>query len=363
MAQLPADPDDLRRYARDVIAAGLPADHVVRIDSWSRHVDLPFSRHLADAGLIGITWPRRYGGAERSHLDRLVVTEELLRSGAPVAGHWMGDRQIGPAVLRYGSDELKEEILPPIVRSETVFCLGMSEPEAGSDLAAVRTRAKRVDGGWRLDGHKIWTSHAHHATHAYVLARTDPDAPKHFGLTEFLVDMDADGVEVSPIIDLTGGHHFNEVRFDGVVVPDRRVLGTVDNGWTQVVDQLSFERGGPERYLSTLPLLDLLVDRRAIEPDVLGELVPDLAALRSSACEVARALDRGVAPVTASASLKLLGNRFERRVVESARSAVHDVGDLGELVATAALIAPAFSIRGGAADVLMSIVAKQEGPR
>lgn len=355
--------DQLRDYAREVIAAGLPAGHAPRVDSWARDVDPAFSRHLGSAGLIGITWPSRYGGGDRTHVDRLVVTEELLRAGAPVAGHWIGDRQIGPALLRYGSTDLQQELLPPTTRGELVFCLGMSEPGAGSDLAAVRTRATRTRGGWVLRGHKVWTSHAHHATHMYVLARTDPQAPKHEGLTEFVVDMDTTGIDVSPIHDLGCSHHFNEVQLQDVFVPDRRVLGTVGAGWKQVIAQLSFERGGAERVLSTAPLLELLADRGDVDATTLGRLVADLAALRSLARTVAKEMDEGRAPVAESAGLKLLGNEFERRVTELARPFLHEPGPLGTLTAAAVLAGPGFSIRGGAADVLTSIVSKEIVPR
>ena len=242
---------------------------------------------------------------------------------------------------------------------------GLSEPEAGSDLAAVRTTAQRADGGFRVNGRKIWTSHAHHATHSYLLARTDKTEKKHEGLTEFVVDMTAEGVSVTPIVDMAGSHHFNEVVFDDVFVPARRVIGVEGNGWRQVTEQLAYERGGPERVLSTYPVLEQLLSGGVDQDDgllaELGELVSRLATLRSLCAQIAGALDAGEAPVRAAATLKYLGTDFEREVLEFARRAtgsgvVPPDSPLGEAI----MAAPGFSIRGGSSEVLLSILAKQE---
>lgn len=330
-----------------------------RTDSWLRSFDLDFSAALGERGLIGLTWPRRFGGSERSAVARLVVTEELLRAGAPVAAHWIGDRQIGPAVLRHGTPELQDEILPGIAAGRFVFCLGMSEPAAGSDLAAVSTSARRVHGGWRINGTKTWTSGAHLATHAYVLARTSTGGRKHEGLSEFVLDMTEPGVTVSPIVDMSGEHHFNEMSFDDVFVPEHRVIGEVGQGWRQVIEQLSFERGGPERVLTSYPLLVAAIDRSAHADErvqvELGALVARLATLRRLCLRIAESIDAGTPSVAAAATLKLLGNAFERDVIEFARRAGVD----DALFASTLLASPGFSIRGGAADVLLSIIARE----
>jgi alkylation response protein AidB-like acyl-CoA dehydrogenase len=339
-----------------------------RSDNWMRGFDPAFSRELARLGLIGMTWPKQYGGAGRSHVERLAVTEELLRAGAPVAAHWIADRQIGPAILRHGSPGLRTEILPGIVRADSVFCLGMSEPEAGSDLASLRTRAVSDGSGWRLRGRKVWTSGAQHATHAYVLARTSDGDAKHQGLTEFIVDMGTPGIRVTPIPDLTGEQHFNEVTFDDVPVPGRRVLGTVGEGWRQVTEQLSFERGGPERFLSSYPLLAaaLPAPDAACWPGAdreLGDLAARLATLRQMAFAVAEQMDAGQAPVREAATLKYLGNAFEQDVIEFVRAQAGADGDATALLSQAILAAPGFSIRGGAAEVMLSLIARQDRPR
>jgi len=236
----------------------------------------------------------------------------------------------------------------------------MSEPQAGSDLASVATRAVPIEGGWQLHGHKIWTSLAHKATHMYVLARSNADVEKHAGLTEFIIDMDWPGIQVTPILDMSGAHHFNEVHLDGVKVPHERVLGEIDNGWNQVIEQLSFERGGAERFLSTYQLFAHLVLVHRDSMEMKGRLVAQLAALRTLCWEVARLMDEGVAPVVPAAALKIMGNEFERMVVEECRPALlsQDFEAAGAY-ASALLACPSFSIRGGASDVLLSIIAKE----
>ncbi|MFE7421094.1 acyl-CoA dehydrogenase family protein [Rhodococcus sp. NPDC057529] len=336
-----------------------------RPDNWMRGFDPEFSAALAEQGLIGLTWPVEYGGAGRRNVDRLAATEELLRAGAPVAAHWMADRQIGPAVLRHGSEELRRELLPDMLAAKSVYCLGMSEPEAGSDLAAVRTTGREApDGTFVIRGRKVWTTNAHRASHIYVLARTDPAERKHDGLSEFIIDMTSPGISVSPIPDLAGQHHFNEVVFDDVVVPAHRIVGRRGNGWKQVVEQLSFERGGPERVLSSYPLLDqILADNKTADEsfdEEIGRIVARLAVLRRLANRVARRMDEGAAPVQEAATLKLLGNGFEQDLVDLARRV--SAGSVGPdtLVGQALMAMPGFTIRGGAADVMLSLIARQE---
>ncbi len=361
--------EELRADVRSLLTEWQAAGRFVpRCDAWSRYANPEFSRALGERGLIGMAWPAPYGLAA-GYVARLAVTEELLRAGAPVAAHWIADRQIGPSVLRHGTRELQAEILPPITIAEATFCLGMSEPDAGSDLAAVRTRAVACDGGFRLTGRKIWTTGAHFATHIYVLARTTPldqVGRRHQGLSEFVIDMDSAGVEVTPIVDMAGEHHFNEVTFDEVLVPAHRLLGTAGAGWAQVMEQLAFERGGPERVLSTYPLLRRAMAAPAVagSPALvarLGELVARLAVLRRLCWEIAGAMDSGAVPVQQAATCKFLGNRFELDVIEFGRAAVAAGAEELRADTDAALLSsPGFGIRGGAADVLLSLITRQE---
>jgi alkylation response protein AidB-like acyl-CoA dehydrogenase len=365
--------DELRVQISEFLRAEREhGSYVPRCDAWMRDFDRSFSRKLAQHGWLGISWPVAYGGAGRSHLARLVVTEELLRFGAPVAAHWMAERQIGPAILRYGTDVLKQEFLPSIAAGEVTFCLGMSETEAGSDLAAVRTMAVKDGGGYRVTGTKIWTTNAHHSEFAYVLACTNRDESKESRLTELILDMHAPGVDVRPIYDLAGDHHFNEVFFDGVFVPDRWIIGEVGRGWEQVTAQLAFERGGPERFMSTYPLLAQVVEAVGAGADdpsaaeLIGGLVGRLRALRTLAREVARLADAGEAPVRPAAMLKFLGGRFEQDVLETAQWLADGInGSLAAELATTLgnvqMSMPGISLRGGSTEILAGIIARNEG--
>ena len=358
---------EVRSRARAAIATWFEdPEHRPVPDAWLRGFEPEFSRLLSREGLIGVSWPTEYGGGGRSNVDRLAVTEELLRAGAPSAAHWSSERQIGPALMRLGTPEAREELLPKIISIEAIFCLGMSELQAGSDLAAVETTATRVDGGWLINGTKMWTGHAHRATHAYVLARTSQEDRKHRGLSEFLVDMDPATITVTPIINIAGEHRFNRVDFRDAFVPDYRLLGVEGNGWRQVVEQLSFERGGSERYLSSYLLFSEMLRRAALDGSgsldpMIGDLTQRLAVLRQLALDVAGSLDAGEAPVKSAAALKLLGNQFEIDVIEGFRRCAgpQDAERLSDF-AVSLQSSPGFELRGGAVEVLLSIIAREE---
>ena len=254
------------------------------VDSWMTGWDEGFSVRLGTAGFLGLTIPKQYGGHELGHLHRYVVTEELIATGAPVAAHWVADRQVAPSLLTYGTEEQRERLLPQIVAGKLYSSIGMSEHGAGSDLAAVQTKAVRTDGGWLLSGSKVWTSGAHHAHQVVVLARTSAPDPKHRhdGFSQFLVPCDADGVRIEPIILMSGAHHFNEVNLDSVFVSDAAVLGDIGNGWHQVTSELSFERSGPDRILSTGPLLFAAIRALGSAPESDDRTAADVGHLTSS---------------------------------------------------------------------------------
>ncbi|WP_030168156.1 MULTISPECIES: acyl-CoA dehydrogenase family protein [Actinomycetes] len=365
---------EVRSFLKDEIAAGSFAPQV---DSWIAGWNPDFSRSLGRRGWLGMTIPTEYGGAGRSHLDRYVVTEELLAAGAPVAAHWVADRQVGPSLLKHGSEYQRARYLPGIARGETFFAIGMSEPESGSDLASVRTRAVQVSGGWELTGTKVWTSGAHHAHAFFVLARSaelDP-AHRHDGLSQFIVDLDSPGIENRPIRLLTGHHHFNEVVLDKVFVPDELVLGRPGDGWTQVTSELAVERSGPERILSSFPLLDAY-SRTFEEPTIdngdletLGELVGRAHTLRQLSVSIAGALSSGESVDLPAALVKDLGTQFEGEIVEKVTqqtTAVADPGSsdpLARLLAEGLLQSPGFTLRGGTTEVLKGVVARGLGLR
>lgn len=376
-ATLPPGAEELREEVRSFLRAERDTGGFVpTCDAWLSGFSPELSARLGERGWIGMCWPRRYGGGERSALERFVVTEELLAAGAPVAAHWVADRQSGPALLRYGSEELRARLLPAIARGQCFFAIGMSEPDSGSDLASVRTTATPVDGGWRLEGTKVWTSHAHHCHYMILLARTSPrsDDDRHGGLSQFVVDLGDSAVSVNPIRLLDGGHHFNEVVLDGVVVPGSMLLGQVGAGWAQVTTELAFERSGPERFLSTLPMVIEMLRAAGESPGaraapIVGRLVAELWTLRQLSLRVAGALERGEVPDVAAAIVKDLGTRFENETIAMVREAVAvepslvSSDPLAKAMAQAVLHAPGFTLRGGTNEILRGIVARGLGLR
>mgnify|MGYP000934542662 CR=1 FL=1 len=263
-AALPASTEEIRTRIRAFLDAELAAGTFTpRADTWLSGHDPEFSKKLGKEGFLGLTYPKQYGGQERSALDRFVVVEELLAYGAPIAAHWIAERQSGPSIIKHGNDAIKEELVPGIVAGEIYFSIGMSEPDSGSDLASIRSTATKTDGGWLLNGTKVWTSQAHNNHFFIVLVRSTPIAEagaKHAGMSQFIMDLQAPGVEIRPIRTLNGHHDFNEVVMTDVFVPEHYLMGALGNGWQQVVGELAFERSGPERYLSTFPLLQALFD-------------------------------------------------------------------------------------------------------
>src|SRR5260370_26327626 len=227
-----------------------------------------FARKVGAKGWIGMTWPKQYGGHERSHLERYVVIEEMLAHRAPNRSFATADRQSGPVLLRYGQEEVKQKILPRITSGELCFCIGLSEPNSGSDVFAASTRATKTDGGWLVNGRKIWTSNAHNSDYMIGLLRTSPATKENrrHGLTQFLIDLKVPGITIRPIVNLTGQHDFNEVVFDDAFVPDLHLIGDVAMAWKQATDELAYERSGPDRWLETFPVLVELVRRPAPDP-------------------------------------------------------------------------------------------------
>jgi alkylation response protein AidB-like acyl-CoA dehydrogenase len=367
--------DAFRREVREFLARELPAEGLRHYeDGWITGFSPAFSRKVGARGWIGLTWPTRYGGQARGPMDRLILAEELLRAGAPVAAHWLGDRQVGPALLAYGSEEQRAFFLPRTARGEITFCIAMSEPAAGSDLAALRTVAIEDGHEWVIRGQKVWTSFAHQAQYCYVVARTDPAAPKHKGISEFVVDMRTPGITVRPLIDMLGEHHFNEVFFDDVRVPASALIGQKNRGWYQIASQLDFERGGIERVFSNYPLFRDAVEharRRELTRDPrlrdrLARLMVDLEAGRLLVYRVAWLLSQGKIPTWETALSKRFGTELEQEIAEVALSIFGLPGllmpgapgaPLDGRPARAALYAPAYTLQGGTGNILRNILA------
>jgi 3-oxocholest-4-en-26-oyl-CoA dehydrogenase alpha subunit len=249
----------LQGKVREFLAAELPRGQFTPGLGMGAPRDQGFSRKLAERGWLGMALPREYGGRDGTAVERFVVVEELLRWGAPVGFHWVADRQTGPMIARFGTEQQKRRFLPPICQGELSFSIGMSEPEAGSDLASVRTRADRVDGGFAITGTKIWTGGAHLNDWLVVLCRTSTESDRHAGLSQLIVDLKSPGLTARPIQYMDGNAFFCEVTLDEVFVPDELVLGELGSGWAQNTSELAFERAGPERWLSTYLLVEQFV--------------------------------------------------------------------------------------------------------
>lgn len=377
LATIPPEDEALRGPVRAFLAerlAGVPA--ATRARTWMGF-DAEFTRALAAKGWVGLTLPQAYGGGGRSHFARFVLIEELLAAGAPVAAHWIAERQSAPLILRYGTEAQKRRIVPAVCRGEAFFCIGMSEPNSGSDLASVRSRAEKVDGGWKLSGTKIWTTYGHKADFMIALVRTSgTPEDRSAGLSQMLIDMRAPGVTARPIRDLAGDEHFSEVHFDDVVLPEDALLGREGAGWEQVNAELAFERSGPERIYSSTVLVDAWLDHvrgrgnvTDAERVLAGRLLAELSALRNMSLSVTAMLAAGKSPVVEASVVKDLGTAFEQQI--PALIADHLAGEPegsvpGHLLAALEYVAgmcPTFSLRGGTREILRGIIARGLGLR
>ncbi|MFV0257411.1 MAG: acyl-CoA dehydrogenase family protein [Acidimicrobiales bacterium] len=362
----------LQAEVRQFLSDELPPGSYPRALGMGAGKDAEFSRKLAARGWVGMALPSKYGGHDRTAVDRFIVVEELLRWGAPVGYHWVADRQTGSIINRFGTDEQRERFLPPICRGELGFSIGMSEPDSGSDLASVSSRATRADGGWLLNGTKIWTSGAHENDWFVVLCRTAPieDGNKHQGLSQMLVDLSSPGLEINGIPFLDGSAGFNEVVMNDVFVPDELVLGEVGMGWAQNTSELAYERGGPDRWLSTYGVIEEFLREQHGTPlgdraaELLGWATARWWTLRNLSLSVARMIDRGGAPSVESALVKEMGTRFEQDITARVLELVdlepsRESASLFErMLAAAVLTGPSFTIRGGTIEILRSVASK-----
>ena len=373
---IPAQDEALRAEVRSFLAEALkhtPAH--IRARSWSGY-DPEFSRQLGQRGWLGITLPCEYGGGGRSAYARYVLVEEFLNWGAPVGSHWIADRQSGPLILKYGTEAQKQRYIPPICRGESFFCIGMSEPNSGSDLASVRTRAVRNDTGWLLNGQKIWTTNAHHCHYMIALVRTSGEATdRQKGLSQVIIDLSLPGVTVRPITDLSGDSHFCEVFFDNVQLAEDALIGAEGAGWEQVTAELAFERSGPERLFSSIVLFDewlaFVRTPQGHSPQaqrLAGKVISQLAPLRALCISITEKLTRGESPVVEAALVKDLGTGVEQLIPSAIADdlASRDVDVPLELLNTlnyVTQVAPSFSLRGGTRDILRGMIARGLGLR
>jgi acyl-CoA dehydrogenase len=376
--RLPAQCKALRAEVRAFLAQEISAGtfdphHPGHGESYDRD----FSRRVGAKGWIGMTWPKQYGGHERSQLERYVVTEEFRVANAPANFHFVADRQSGPILLKYAPEHIKEDIVPRICRGELCFAIGMSEPGSGSDLFAAKTKASKIDGGWRINGSKIWTSSAQIADYMLALFRTSPTTKENrrHGLTQFLVKMKTPGITVNPIYQMTGKPGFNEVVFADAFVPDDHVMGEINGAWKQATSELAYERSGPERFLDTFYMLPELIRALGPEPDLrsaegLGRLVAQLHTLRRMSVSVAGMLQAGKEPVVEGSIVKDLGTVWEQKLPARVRDLAAFLEPellnhtaLEDQLAFATMIAPKLTIQGGTTEILRGIIARGLGLR
>ncbi len=373
LTDFPPEAETLRSEVRAFLETNL--DNVpqeIKAETWSG-ADPEFSKKVGKKGWIGLSWPKEHGGAGRSAMERYVVLEEMLVAGAPVGSHWVADRQSGPLIIRYGTLEQQEKLLPGVLKGETSFCIGMSEPDSGSDLAALRTKADKKGDVYVVNGTKLWTSGAHRSHYMIALFRTSKEEDRHGGLTQFIVDLSLPGITIRPIIDLTGGHHFNEVIFEDAEVPVSMLIGKEGGGWNQVTAELALERSGPERYLSCYLLLKELIrefsDRNDNEGVTeIGRQLSHLATLRQMSVSVAGMLNDGENPALEASVVKDLGTVFEQQLPNIAHRLMRvepdsKGTDFQRYLAILTQTSPSFSLRGGTREILRGIIARGLGLR
>ncbi|MFD0666216.1 acyl-CoA dehydrogenase family protein [Ramlibacter sp. MAHUQ-53] len=374
---IPAEDEALRAEVRAFLSQALrETPPHVRARSWMGG-DAAFSRELGRRGWLGITFPPAYGGGGRSPFARYVLVEEFLNTGAPVGLHWIADRQSGPLILKYGTEAQKQFYLPRICKGEAFFCIGMSEPNSGSDLASVKTRATRTAEGWTLQGQKIWTTNAHHCQFMIALVRTSGEPQdRHQGLSQVIVDLSLPGVTIRPIRDLSGDSHFCEVFFDQVKLAPDALIGEEGKGWEQVTAELAYERSGPERLLSSIVLFEEWLafvrtpqGRTPAATRLAGRIAAQLAPLRAMAVALTAKLARGESPVVEAALVKDLGTGLEQAIPAAiaddlfSREATEVPAELLRTLNHVTQVAPSFSLRGGTRDILRGMIARGLGLR
>jgi len=369
--------EKLRGEVRQFLLKEAPAESLkTRDDVWANvdSFDREFARKVGKKGWIGMTWPKEWGGGGYNYIDRIIVNEEMLLYGAPVMAYWTNDRQMGPAILAHGSEEQKREFLPRMIAGEISMCIGMSEPEAGSDLASVQTRAVEKEDCFIISGQKLWTGGAYFSNYIYLVVRTDPNVPKHRGLSEFIVDLKLPGVTVRPVADFEGHHGFNEVFFDEVRVPKTALVGKKNNGWYQIIGHLDYERAGLERCMSNRRLFldfqdyckeeglfkDPLVRHRVAELEV------EFQVARLLCYQVAWVLTEGRVPNIEAALAKAYGEVYMKRV---AATITQILGLYGQLmpkskyvplmgrVAQNYLFSPSYTLMAGSHEIQRSVLA------
>ncbi|MFM8554344.1 MAG: acyl-CoA dehydrogenase family protein [Acidimicrobiales bacterium] len=348
----------LRKQARKVAAEAV-ARYGRHNDCWMNGYSKEFSRELAALGWIDMTWPTEFGGGGRPPIDRLIVGEEMIKAGAPIAASWFGDRQMGPALIQYGTKEQQERFLPQILSGETTWCIGMSEPNSGSDLASLKTNARDDGDEWVINGQKIWTSFGADADYCYLICRTSNDGPPHAGISEIIVPMDTPGIEVRRITDMTTNRHFCEVFYTDVRVPKENIVGREGGAFGQTMRQLEHERGGIDRLVSNYSYYEHAKARADMsDPSVRQEVAAIEAGYIIGRILVVREVLRQ-APAGFSAATKCFCTEHEQRVADFASRVLGMETTLWTDWTKDWLYFPGYTIMGGTSNVMRNILGER----
>jgi alkylation response protein AidB-like acyl-CoA dehydrogenase len=348
----------LREKAAAVAAAGV-AKYGRDTASWMNGYSKEFSRELSSHGWIGLSWPTEFGGGGRPPIERLIVGEEMIKAGAPIAASWFGDRQMGPALIQYGTPEQQKEFLPGILAGETTWCIGMSEPNAGSDLASLKTFAEDDGDEWVINGQKIWTSFGADAEYCYLICRTSNDGPPHAGISEIIVPMNTPGIEVRPITDMTTNRHFCEVFYTDVRVPKGNLVGKQGAAFSQTMRQLEHERGGIDRLVSNYFLFQeacAMVDttNRTVRQEIasleIGYRIGRILVIRETLRQ---------APAGFSAATKCFCTEHQQRVDQFVSRAMGANAMIWDEAAKGLAYSPGYTIMGGTSNVMRNILGER----
>ena len=374
-------PDDLRRRGTGGAMFGGGSGRFTRQEYWAKLGG--WLKKLTERGWVAPAWPTEYGGAGLGVVEQFIFNQEMANAGAPRSPNVIGLGWVGPTLILYGTDEQKQEHLPPILKGEAYWCQGFSEPEAGSDLASLQTKAVRDGDDYVVNGSKIWTSGAHGAHWMILLARTDPDAPKHKGISYFLLDMKSPGITVRPLVNMAGSHDFNEVFFDNVRIPKEHLVGEENRGWYIGTTTLDFERSGIATGVShALTVQDFVAYYREQRARPGSRLASDGAAVRYELAD--RAIEaqveqmlnyrvigvqaRGMVPSNEASIAKLYSTELDQRIAATGlkmlglhgqllKESEHTVMD-GRLPSMY-LYATTSTIGGGTSEVQRNIVSQR----
>ena len=348
----------LREHAR-AVAADAVERYGRHNDSWINGYSKEFAKEMAALGWIGMTWPTEHGGGGQPPINRLIVGEELIAAGAPIAAMWFADRQMGPTLIAYGTADQQAEFLPGMLSGETTWCIGMSEPDSGSDLASLSTSAVRDGDDFVINGQKIWTSFGDDADYCYLICRTDASGPPHRGISEVIVPMDAPGIDVRPITDMTTNRHFCEVYFTDVRVAAANLVGVEGNAFKQTMVQLEHERGGIDRLVSNKSLYDMAVARADTTDPVIRQEIADLEiGYRLGRILVTREVLRQ-APTGFSAATKCFCTEHETRVADFVVRIFGAEALLWTDITHGFTHGPGYTIMGGTSNIMRNILGER----